>query len=47
MKDFNMASALKRLFSPALDILLKWLEMGVQLIMQVNYSNNIHKILTY
>jgi len=33
------------LFTSALNILLKWLEMGVWLITQVNYFSNTYKLL--
>jgi hypothetical protein len=43
-----VSRALKRLFTPALNILLKCFEMEivVRLITQVNYFSNIYKILT-
>jgi len=45
VKDFNVARALKRLFTPALNIPLKRLESRGRLITRVDYFNNIYKIL--
>jgi hypothetical protein len=39
-KDIDAVSALKKL-----NIVLKWVEIGERLITQVNYFNNIYKIL--
>jgi len=42
LKNFDVAHTLIRLFTPALNILLKWLEMGVRLNTQMNCFNNIY-----
>jgi len=44
-KTLNVAHFLKVLFTPALNIHLKWLEMEVRSVTQMNYFSNIYRIL--
>jgi len=41
----QVVRALKILFTPVINNLLTWLEMGMLLIIQMNYFSNIYKIL--
>jgi hypothetical protein len=42
LSGLNLSRALRRLFSPALKILLKFLGMELLLITQVNHFNNVY-----